>query len=144
LLSLFFFSTSFLQLPWPFLLGCEELWPLAWIMPRLANTLKFFSSVMTLASSAGVWSLCLMLARHALYHLSHSVSPFMLYFSDRLLCFCPGLPTYASQSSWAYRCEPLCPALPFSVLPSLNIPHSVYPLTSWWTFELFPLSRYYE
>jgi hypothetical protein len=35
----------------------------------------------------------LILARQALYHLSHASSPFCVsYFSDMVLCFCLGLP----------------------------------------------------
>jgi hypothetical protein len=31
-----------------------------------------------------------MFERQALYHLRHAPSPFSLYFSDRVLCFCLG------------------------------------------------------
>jgi hypothetical protein len=80
--------------------------------------------------STGFWTWGLVLARQVLYHLTHTFSPFCLfYFSDRVLCFLPraGLGLQSSYlcfpSSWGFRCaaSSMAPLLVLDQILYLNL-----------------------
>jgi hypothetical protein len=86
----------------------------------------------------------LMLARQVLYHLNHNSSPFCLcYFSNGILCLCPGWPGWQSSylhflHCWDDRCDPPCPSFigwdgllwtfclswPWTMILPIRLPHS--------------------